>query len=468
MSTGAILGVGFESVVRRTILVFLLAAAFACASAASTAARELTLPMDDGVQIACGYDAQPGPSPAVMLFHGLGGNHQGLVASIVPILSAAGYATLACDARGQGASGGLFDLDGPRTVADIRTQFAWLASQPGIDGSRIGAWGISLGGGAVLNSAVAGVPWAAIETVETWSDLYRALVPNGLPKTGAIFLFSESIPERARSPELTALLQDALVGRNLGAIRAYTDARSSLSKLSQLKTPTFIFQGRKDFAFDIDQGTAAFRALPEGPKRLYVGDFGHAPSTFPGPDYEYVFAQGLAWFNQWLKGSADGVQPAFALASDPWSRPVANEILPPTRSLRLVSRGSATMAATGKIVRTLRLPPGKLETFGAPVVRARVSGSFTHLVAMLEDGRTLVSEGGMNLRASAKPRWVTFRLISDAVRLRGRSLRLTLAATSTVQSPDNLLYPVGVDARGRLRVGSVTVTLPVLRKPVSR
>jgi pimeloyl-ACP methyl ester carboxylesterase len=453
-------------VVGRTIVVLLLAAVFACAWATSASARELTLTMDDGVPMACGFEPQPGPSPAVMLFHGLGGRHEDL-AAIAAALGQAGYATLACDARGQGASGGYFDLDGPRTVQDIREEFDWLASQPGIDGAHIGAWGISLGGGAVWNSTVAGVPWAAIETVETWSDLYKALVPNGLPKTGAIFLFSQGIPERARSPELAALLQDAIAGRNLGAIKAFADARSSLAKLSQVRTPAFIFQGRKDFAFDIDQGRAAFRALPEGPKRLYVGDFGHAPSTFPGPDFEYVLAQGLAWFNQWLKGTTDGVQPAFALAPDPWSRPVANEVLPATRNLKLTLRGSATIDATGKVVRQIRLPRGRLETFGAPVVRVRVSGSFTHIVAVLENGSTLVSEGGIALRPSAKPHVISFRLISDAVRLRSRSLKLTLAAASTAQSTANLLYPNGVSAGARLKVGAVTVTLPVLRKAVS-
>ena len=34
-------------------------------------------------------------------------------------------------------------------------------------------------GGAVLNSLVAGVPWAAVVTVETWTDLYSALAPQG-------------------------------------------------------------------------------------------------------------------------------------------------------------------------------------------------------------------------------------------------------------------------------------------------
>ena len=93
---------------------------------------------------------------------------------------------LTFDQRGHGQSGGLVSIDGPREIADLREIHDWLAARPEIDRSRIGAWGLSLGGGAVLRSLVEGVPWAAVETVETWTDLYSALIPQGLSKSGAL------------------------------------------------------------------------------------------------------------------------------------------------------------------------------------------------------------------------------------------------------------------------------------------
>jgi pimeloyl-ACP methyl ester carboxylesterase len=454
----------------RLVVALLALAAWASPAAQAfprPAPGELTLRMDDGVTLACGFQhaEQPFLIPAVILFHGLGGKHQDLD-GITRTFNGSGYATLACDARGQGGSGGFFDLDGPRTVADVRQQVEWLASIPGIDRGRIGAWGISLGGGAVLNSTVAGVPWAAVEVVETWSDLYRALVPNDLPKAGAIFLFSRGIPDRAYSPELRALVQDALAARNLRGIRGFLAPRSSLAGLGRVTTPTYLFQGRKDFAFDIEEAMSAYRALA-GPKRLYVGAFGHSPSTFPGPDLPHVLSEAVGWFDRYLKGSAPtGVPAAVQLAPEPWQgQPVA---LPPARTLRLSLRGTSTIGSAGKVVRTVRLPARALETFGAPVIRARLSGSFTHIVAVLEAGNTIVSDGGAAVRLGATPRSVTFRLISDAVRIpKGARLRLTLAATSTAQSSSNLLYPGGVPAGLRLRVGTVQVALPVLTKPVS-
>ena len=77
------------------------------------------------------------------------------------------YAILTFDARGHGASGGLVGIDGPREVADTRAVRDWLAARPDMSDTKIGAWGISYGGGAVFNSLVAGVPWAAVTTVET-------------------------------------------------------------------------------------------------------------------------------------------------------------------------------------------------------------------------------------------------------------------------------------------------------------
>jgi hypothetical protein len=46
-------------------------------------------------------------------------------------------------------------------------------------------------------------------------------------------------------------------------------------------------------------------------------------------------------------------------------------------------------------------------------------------------------------------------------------LRLTLAATSTAQNPANALYLLGVRDGSRVHLGRISVTLPVLRKPIS-
>ena len=172
-----------------------------------------------------------------------------------------------------------------------------------MDGDKVGAWGISLGGGAALRAAGEGTPFKALEVVETWTDLYEALVPQGLPKSGAIFQFLGAVPRDRQGPELLAV-QNAVANRDLPALRAFSQARSSRQLLSRGYPPTMFFQGRQDFAFGLEQGIAGWQRH-SGPKALYVGPFGHAPSKFPGPDFELVMQRALQWFDVHVAGAAD-------------------------------------------------------------------------------------------------------------------------------------------------------------------
>src|SRR5215211_5156082 len=115
------------------------------------------IPMSDGVKLETTYyvpDGAPptGGWPAVMLLHGLGGSRNApspLGASLNAIaetqLAPQGYVVLTYDARGHGQSEGFVSIDGPREIQDVRELFNWLATQPGINGQRIGALGYSYG-----------------------------------------------------------------------------------------------------------------------------------------------------------------------------------------------------------------------------------------------------------------------------------------------------------------------------------
>lgn len=471
---------------KRLLAVVFAALALAPAANASHPAglftsRDQVVTMDDGVGIATTtyipFEHAPhvGVFPAVMLFHGLGGNRQS-VAPIAETFARNGYVALTFDFRGHGQSGGLFSAVGPRELADVAIlRERWLPSLAPIMGDRVGAWGISLGGGTALRAVGEGVPFAAVEVVETWTDLYDSLVPQGLPKTGAIFQFLGLVPRERQSPEVLAI-GDAVARRDVAALRTFTQARSSRHLLARGYPPTLFFQGRRDFAFGLDQGLSAYARL-RAPKALYVGPFGHAPSTFPGPDFEVVMQRALQWFNSYLRGlPAPPDMPPVELAPDPFRGPTrAYSAPPPTRTLRYTLPGRATIGAAGKIVRRVRA--GSLqETFGAPTVTVSASSrtGWSHLVAVLvartPNGREIVvSEGGAPTRLAARPRTVTIRLISQVTVIPARSrLELTLAATSTAQNPANLLYLVPVREGARITLGKVKLRVPVLRTPVSR
>ena len=97
---------------------------------------------------------EPG-APGIILCHGFGGSSSGAGhPELAQLLARSGYATLRFDFRGCGSS------DGERgrviceeEVEDVRAAITFLQSRQGVDGSKIGLIGASLGGSVALYTA---------------------------------------------------------------------------------------------------------------------------------------------------------------------------------------------------------------------------------------------------------------------------------------------------------------------------
>jgi branched-chain amino acid transport system substrate-binding protein len=456
-------------------------AALACVGAGSAArastTQELSIPVSDGAQLACALvepDGTPpsGGWPAIMLFHGLGGRHQDLEQDATGTFAPVGYASLMCDARGHGASGGLFGLDGPRDVQDTRELFQWLTARPEISDTQIGAYGVSLGGGAVWQAAAAGVPFKAIVPVITWTNLLTALAPQGLSKSGLVQYLAALVPQARWDPSLLAAVPALTTSSNLAAVSALASSRSPARTLPSLTVPTLLIQGRHDFLFDIDQALTAFRSL-HGPKALYLGDLGHAPASNPAGEQPVYLRAALQWLDRFVRGVRENtpVMPPVTLAHDPWDGTVTRlTALPATRTISVMLPGTTAVKSGGKVVRSVRLPGGPFETFGVTTITvpyANASG-WDRLVAVLSvsGSSTPVTAGGVKLSAASGT--ATIRLMNEAVRFpRGSRLTITLGATSVVQSPSNALYLDDVQPGSSITIGRSTLKLSVLARPVS-
>jgi fermentation-respiration switch protein FrsA (DUF1100 family) len=451
------------------------------ASGSASSQQELSIPMDDGTSIAATLylpeGSPPGAGwPAVVFMHGLAQTRDSMNA----LATAYGfvgqeYAVLTFDARGHGQSGGLVTIDGPREVADTRAVHAWLGARPDVDESSIGAWGMSYGGGAALNSLVAGVPWGAVFTVQTWTDLFTALMPQGLVKSGLVAGLAASIPDARRDPSLAALQAASFAG-NVAAVRPWAEERSSLSRLGSVTTPVFMAQGRRDFLFGIDQGSLAFQRL-RGPKALYLGLHGHAPSTFPAADTGTLMTHAKRWFDCHLRSTLCDPAPASVyLAPEGFSgRVVRRGSLPPVSPTVVAFPGVVTFARSGKFVRTSAPLRRAVEVYGTPTVRAAVaaSGGWSRVVAVLtartpQGKEIVVSAGGVPTKNGLQR--VTIRLASQATFIpRGSRLTLTMGSSSLAQSASNLLYlDLPMAPTARVRIGNAVLTLPGLRTQVTR
>jgi alpha-beta hydrolase superfamily lysophospholipase len=433
--------------------------------------QPVTISASDGVQLACSIvepDGTPptGGWPAVILFHGLGGSHTDMEPIATGALAPAGYVSLECDARGTGASGGQFGLDGPRENQDAQDLYTWLAARPEVSDTEIGALGISLGGGAVWNATAAGVPFKAIVPVITWTNLQTALAPEGVAKTELVALLGALTPASRWDPDLLAASQTLAQGTVTAAAAAAAAARSPLAQLPSISVPTLLVQGRHDFLFDIDQAETAYKQLA-GPKELYLGDVGHVPAPNPPAETPTYLGLAVRWFDKYLKGSGSagtGVQ----LAHDPWDGKLTSFAgLPPTKRVTVSLPGTTRIGPSGKVVRGVRITGGPHETFGDSTLTVHYSGmkNWHHLVAVLSASGipTAISTGACALTGTSGVAQIHF--MNESVRVpAGAKFVVTLAATSG-NAP---VYDTGVAAGASVTVGRETLALSVLKRAVSK
>ena len=458
------MGVGYRpSVLRRLLLVAIVA--LAVASPAQAFSKEDGLQtMDDGVPIAFTRYTPDGAAPAggrpgVLVLHGLAGN-RGSVDAVASSFANAGYSVLAYDARGHGTSGGEITLAGPREVADLRALRNAFAARPEVS-DTIGAWGISYGGGQIWNALAAGVPLAAAEVVETWTSLYDALWSQDLARSGIVAGFAASIA--ARSPLVAGIRDDAVQSRNLAAVRALARPRSAAGRIGSITTPVYLFQGRVDFAFDITQAAQAFASL-RGPKKLYVGNFGHTPSTFPGADVQFVQAQAVAWFDRHLKRTANGVDAAKVVLAKQGSATGRVNLAALPKSTLTSYALPGTSVARGTAVVSRRTPPLKqaVETWGMGTVHVEVPrlAGYPRLVVTVLAGNRVVSHGGLKPRRGRN----VVKLANYCVYIpKGTRLRVTVGASS----PAGQIAYLGFAGSGSATIGQVTLRLATLAKPIS-
>jgi fermentation-respiration switch protein FrsA (DUF1100 family) len=448
-------------VLRRLLLTAL--AALAAASPASAFSKEDgVLAMDDGVRVATTVYLPDGAMPAggwpgVVVLHGLAGNRAS-VDLISSSFAGSGLAVLAYDARGHGASGGVVTLAGPREVADLRAVRSAFAARPDVSDAKIGAWGISYGGGQIWNALAAGVPFAAAEVVETWTSLYDALWPQNLARSGIVAGFAASVA--ARSPLIAGLRDPAVQSTNPTAIRQLTAERSALARAASITTPMYLFQGRVDYAFDISQATRPFARLA-GPKKLYVGLFGHTPSAFPGPDLAYVLNESRTWFRTYRYGSGGPVNAVLVARDDAGRTPPVR--LTGTKVQTFAFPGRSTVRGSSVVSRRSTPLRGALESWGGGTATVTVPKlvRYPRLVVTVLAGTKVVAQGGLK----PKPGVNRVALSNYCVYVpKGTRLRVTVGASS----PAGQFAYLGFAGAGSATIGPVTLKLSTLARPISR
>jgi hypothetical protein len=280
------------------------------------------------------------------------------------------------------------------------------------------------------------------------------------------------VPLSRWDPALTQTAQTLLQGQVTPAVTSAEAVRSARSHLHALTVPALLLQGRHDFVFDMDQAIAAWKLLA-GPKRLYLGDLGHAPATNPAAEQAGYIAEAAAWFGHYLAGGP-AIPGGIELAHDPWDgTTTVYRRLPALRTASVNLPGSTNLSGSKLATRSVRLTGGPHETFGDGLVRVRYSGAthWTHLVATLsvKGAKAPVTEGAAVVKTPSGV--VKIRLMDEAVLLpRGKKLVLKLGAVSAddVYHVGVPLYAGGAPPGASITVRSATLKLSFLKHAVSK
>jgi len=131
----------------------LLAVAFIAATAiggAPAVVDGVAITSRDGVQLKGTYFSPGQPGPGIVLFHQCDGNGRRSWGAWPRDLAAAGFHVLTFDNRGVGDS--QRGRESAATLSgDADAVYSWLASQPGVDKTRMAAGGSSCGVGTAAN-----------------------------------------------------------------------------------------------------------------------------------------------------------------------------------------------------------------------------------------------------------------------------------------------------------------------------
>ncbi|MFI7598093.1 CocE/NonD family hydrolase [Actinoplanes sp. NPDC049681] len=297
------------------------------AAQSSSGLRFVDITADDGVVLKANVavPATGGRHPVLIMPSSWGLNDLEYVAQAQE-LTGRGYVVLSYTPRGWWFSGGEIDTAGPKDMADLSRVIDWALANTPADPARIGAAGISYGGGLSLLGAAFDRRIKAVVVMSGWADLVAALYADETrhrQSAGFLELAADTLGHP--SAELSDALDDFNANRDKPQVQAWAKKRSPATYLDAINAngpAVMIANGWGDTFFPPNQIVDFYNRLTV-PKRLELrpGDHAIAELTgLAGLDND-VWNSLYRWFDQYLGGVSTGVTSEPPVEVKPYNAP---------------------------------------------------------------------------------------------------------------------------------------------------
>lgn len=232
-----------------------------------------------------------------------------------------GFVVISYTSRGFHGSGGEIDIAGPDTIKDVSSLIDWAIQNTSADEERIGALGISYGGGASLLAAAEDPRIDAVASMSGWTDLAFSNYPNQTGSASAGGFLVSTAEKTGRRGQVMKDIDKYLEQGKVEEALAIMDERSPINvvdKINKNGTAVMIAQAWNDGIFPPRQSISFFEKL-EGDKRLLLQPGGHGSPDGAGvaglPDR--TWSQALEWMKKHVVGE-DIVQgaPVMVVSND--------------------------------------------------------------------------------------------------------------------------------------------------------
>src|SRR5438876_9414231 len=259
-----------------------------------------------------------GKASVLIICHGAGEFKENYF-ELCELLASRGVATLAIDMHGHGQSAGeRYYVNMVQWVADVQAAIDFLLTHPKVDGKRIGAFGLSSGGTAILEAAVIDPRLKTLVALD-------ATVRNSLPLAMSLFMqvlvFVGNVKKLltktdlrlplakmsggfhlASDPELDKKLQNdprALAAYNSfpfpGAAQAFFV--NTIKRVSKIAIPTLVLWGEDDQVDPPETARRLFQALTCKKQLHIIPGNGHVGHLDRHKDKVFSFTADWAWEN---------------------------------------------------------------------------------------------------------------------------------------------------------------------------